>query len=403
MLDAPVLSVTDLNKTANHLLSQYFDECLVEGEISELKQYRSGHMYFTLKDASATIRCVLFRGSQFGLKFLPQNGDQVIVSAKLNIYQERGDLQLIINKLELNGQGQLQQQFLKLKAELDKAGLFASAHKLSLPEHPQHLGIISSTDGAALQDILKVLRRRQPMLPITVYATQVQGTQAPKQLLQAVKAANLDQHCDVLILARGGGSIEDLWAFNDKNLAQAIYNSTIPIIAGIGHETDFTIADYVADLRAATPSTAAEIVSLNQTELLTKLDNIAMRLINLMHQKLNSLEHKLVQSNTQLQHLSPSKKLQQSQIRLAHAAELLHKVIHNKLQAAKLQLSALAGKLDLVSPLATLQRGFAIVQDTEQSLVKSIDQVNIKANLTITLQDGHLDCQVQHKAKKTLF
>lgn len=418
-----IFSVAELNLEAAKTLDQHFGECLVQGEISELKQYRSGHMYFTLKDERASIRCVLFRGKQFGLAFLPQDGDHVLIRARLSIYPERGDFQIIVNHIELAGEGDLQQQFLALKDKLDKAGLFDSELKRTLPAYPKHLGIITSPDAAALQDILNVLKRRFPALPITVYASLVQGAEAPNQLIKAIQQANHDKTCDVLILARGGGSIEDLWAFNNEQLAYAIYDSQIPIVSGVGHETDITIADWVADVRAPTPSAAAELISPDQNALLQRIQTLMQQAERILSYQLTKQKHRFStlqqglnqqhprrQLQFKAQHLdnltqrlflcSPAKKVSIYNESIAAHGEILSKVIHRQLQTHKMQLAALADKLNLVSPLNTLSRGYAIAE-YQGNILKSIESVDLHDDITITLQDGTLTCQVMQKIKKT--
>ena len=418
-----IFSVAELNLEAGKTLEQHFGECLVQGEITELKKYRSGHIYFTLKDERASIRCVLFRGKQFGLSFLPQDGDQVLVSAKLSIYQERGDFQIIVNHMELAGEGDLQQQFLALEDKLEKAGLFDHELKRTLPAFPKQLGVITSPDGAALQDILSVLKRRYPMLPIKVYASLVQGEQAASQLIKALNQANQDGLCDVIIIARGGGSIEDLWAFNNEQLAHAIYNSQIPIIAGVGHETDTTITDLVADVRAATPSAAAERVSPDTPSLLRQLNTAQQQLTYKIDKRLDQYKNQLQQLqyrlNSQhptnqlqrqsqhldmltqrLSHCSPKKKIKQNKEQVLVHAEILNKTIHRKIKLEQQRFISLTEKLNLVSPLATLSRGFSITKK-DNNIIKSVDFIEVQDNLSITLQDGEINCQVIQKTKKS--
>lgn len=435
-----IFSVSELNTAVADLLERHFGEVLVQGEITGLKKYSSGHMYFTLKDPQASIRCVLFRGKQFGLTFIPGDGDQVSLRANLSIYQERGDFQLIVNKMEHSGQGNLQEQFLLLKQKLAQAGLFDTALKRPLPAFPQHLGIITSPDGAALHDVLTVLKRRYPRLPVRIYASQVQGNAAPQQLIRAIQYANQEHCCDVLLLTRGGGSLEDLWAFNDEGLAQAIYDSRIPIVSAIGHEVDFTIADYVADKRAPTPSAAAEMISPNQADLLSHLTHLSKRLTKQIQQRLQYAQLFVQQQHTKLKH--PSHRLQ---LKLQHLDTLglqLQQLIHNRLKCTRnslrqvisqiqfhspqqrivklnerlicinfalskhisqsleqrqKHLATLAAKLDVISPLSTLQRGYSIAQNKTRHIISSIHQIKVNDKFDLQLTDGKLHCNVLSK------
>ncbi|MDF2690472.1 MAG: xseA [Gammaproteobacteria bacterium] len=368
----------------------------------------------------------------------PQNGQHVTVLATVSLYPERGDYQLLVEHLQLAGEGLLQQRYEALKRKLAEAGLFDTEHKKPTPIFPKRIGLITSKTGAALQDILSVLKRRCPLIPIALYPCQVQGEQAAPQLIQAINQANEDPICDVLILSRGGGSIEDLWAFNSEQLAYAIFNSKIPIVSAVGHEIDFTIADFVADKRAPTPSTAAEMISPDQLELAAQLNRIQLHFEQ-------SLRRKLLHAQQHLQHLSkrlahPAQKLYHRTQKLDDLSELLLKIIHNLLERRKYELklhfSRLnhcnpsdqverfntkishikqslehsmqltlknkrdvfvnnAEKLHTLSPLATLQRGYAIVQNEKNALITQAKQIKIGDKIKVTLSEGVLDCQVK--------
>lgn len=282
--DLPALTVSQLNRQIRFWLENDVGEVAVLGELSNLSKPNSGHFYFTLKDASAQLRCVYFRNYHSLESRHFKDGQQVLAQGKLSLYEARGDYQLIVHSLSDAGLGELYRQFEALKAKLQSQGLFDAGRKKEVPRFPSIIGVITSSTGAALQDILTTLARRYPLATVKVYASEVQGKEASKQLIRAIDKANHDNQVDVLILARGGGSIEDLWAFNNEQLALAISNSQIPIVTGIGHETDFTIADFVADLRAATPTAAAEAVTPNQLELITALQLLERRAISLMGQ-----------------------------------------------------------------------------------------------------------------------
>lgn len=268
-----IFTVSRLNQTVRLLLEREMGQVWISGEISNFSQPSSGHWYFTLKDDNAQVRCAMFRNSNRRVTFRPQHGQQVLVRANITLYEPRGDYQIIVESMQPAGEGLLQQKYEQLKAQLTAEGLFEQKHKQALPSPAHCVGVITSKTGAALHDILHVLRRRDPGLPVIIYPTAVQGDDAPGQIVRAIALANARQECDVLIVGRGGGSLEDLWSFNDERVARAIFASQIPIVSAVGHETDVTIADFVADLRAPTPSAAAEIVSRNQQELLRQLQS----------------------------------------------------------------------------------------------------------------------------------
>lgn len=273
-----IYTVSRLNQTVRLLLEQEMGQVWISGEISNFSQPSSGHWYFTLKDDTAQVRCAMFRNSNRRVAFRPQHGQQVLVRANITLYEPRGDYQIIVESMQPAGEGLLQQQYEQLKQKLSAEGLFDPIHKQSLPAPARQVGVITSKTGAALHDVLHVLQRRDPSLPVIIYPTAVQGADAPLQIVRAIELANLRDECDVLIVGRGGGSLEDLWSFNDERVARAIFTSKIPVVSAVGHETDVTIADFVADLRAPTPSAAAEIVSRNQTELLRQIQSQQQRM-----------------------------------------------------------------------------------------------------------------------------
>ena len=274
-----VLTVGELNRAIAESLQEHFDTVWVSGEISNFKAYDSGHWYFSLKDEEGQIRCVMFRGRNGQVGFMPQSGDLVEVGASLGLYVPRGDVQLTVQVMRKAGLGGLYEAFLKLKEKLAKAGLFAEEAKQAIPTHPRAIGIITSPQAAALKDVLSTLARRAPHIPLVIYPTLVQGPEAPAGIIAALKAANVEAEVDVILLVRGGGSIEDLWAFNDEQLAYALADSTIPVVSGVGHETDFTIADFVADARAPTPTGAAELAAPRRDQLLNELASFQQALL----------------------------------------------------------------------------------------------------------------------------
>lgn len=434
-----ILTVSELLAQCRHTLETEFAWVQLEGEISNLTKPRSGHWYFILKDAHAQVRCCMFRNANLRVKFAVTDGLQVLVKARVSLYEARGDFQLIAETMEPAGQGRLQQQFEQLKQQLQQQGLFDAAHKRSLPTIVQRLGVITSPSGAAIQDVLSVLKRRFPALPVTLYPSLVQGKEAVAELIHAIQLANQQADCDVLLLTRGGGSLEDLWCFNDPQLAQAIYNSQIPIVSAVGHEIDFTIADFVADLRCATPSAAAETLSPDRQQLLRQLQQLQQSLQHKVQQHLQRQQTALrhVEQRLQLQH--PERRLQQAQQRMDELTLRLQQRHKSLLQPAqqgvttlierlfraspqqhiqttqqkqqqllqqlqqrfaqqlerKQQRFALAAQqLHTLSPLATLGRGYSLCK-TDNTVISSIQQVQPGMTVQTQLQDGVFESLVQ--------
>lgn len=435
MQSTTIYSVTQLNGLARQLLETNFNQIWLTGEISNFTQPVSGHWYLTLKDENAQVRCAMFRMKNSRVTFHPQNGVQVLVRASVSLYEPRGDYQLIIEAMHPAGEGLLQQKFDALKMKLAAEGLFAQHLKKRLPDFPKRIGIITSATGAALQDILNILARRDPSLGIVIYPTPVQGTEATAELVQMIELANLRREVDVLIVGRGGGSLEDLWCFNEEAVARAIFNSALPIISAVGHETDVTIADFVADLRAPTPSAAAELVSRDQEELLQQLfykkQRLEMAIDRLLHNWRQRLQHQItrlhnqhprnqlhLQANkaTQLRHrleLAMQHQLEKTQQNLTALARRLKtnplpyrlyslrqktaqlKVrlnlsIDRELKHRQNQLAGLAGKLDGLSPLKTLARGYSITEDMQGIPLNSIRQVQPNMRIKTRFIDGEI-------------
>ena len=388
-----IFTVTELNVAARNILEDNFAAITVTGEISNLACPASGHMYFTLKDNRAQIRCALFRMQARKLNFIPEDGMQVQVTAKVSIYPDRGDYQLIVHGMQLNGEGALRIEFEKLVKKLELAGLFAKEHKLELPFMPQHIGIITSPTGAAVRDILTILKRRCPIVPITIYPTAVQGTNAPQEIIHALQLAQQHQQCDVLIIGRGGGSLEDLWAFNNEQLAQAIFDCKLPIISAVGHEVDITISDLVADIRAPTPSAAAELIAPEQATLMAKIQELTTYLINNMQQKFQNAAQKLDWLSKRLR--NPTQQLQEYNLRLQALTRQLHNNIDKNLVYAKQLLNYNMRALDTISPLATLTRGYSIVTNTQNNkIITDAGEIKPQDELHIKLAKGSINCKV---------
>ncbi len=438
-----VHSVSDLNQLVRSLLEDAFPPLWIEGEISNFACPSSGHWYFTLKDANAQVRCAMFQGRNRILNFQPKNGMQVLIRAKIGLYEARGEYQLIADFMEAAGDGALRRAFEILKAKLAAEELFDPKFKKSIPSLPKKIGVVTSPTGAAIRDILSVLKRRFPNIPIIIYPTAVQGITAAPQIVKAIQIANLRKECDVIILARGGGSLEDLWPFNEEIVARAIFASELPIISAIGHEIDFTIADFVADQRAPTPSAAAELASPDQLEWLQQLNNIYIALIRqiellinkqqqtllgltkrLRHpgqrlqdraQRLDDLEQRLRIALTNHLHRkqatlnelsakiyqhNPQFKLKLLQTQQTNLLQRLRQTLQQNLQNKQLQLANISRALDAVSPLATLARGYAIVTSSATGkILHDTNQVKIGDGINIQIEQGQLNCTVEEIIK----
>lgn len=357
-LDLPrrdIYSVTRLVREARAVLEASFPLLWVQGEISNLSRPASGHLYFSLKDELSQVRCALFRNERLRLRFEPGNGQMVLGRVRISLYEPRGDFQLIVEHLEPAGEGALRQAFERLKQKLALEGLFDAAHKAQLPRFPQQVGVITSPSGAALRDVLSVLQRRHPGLGVILYPAQVQGTGAVEELIRALQSANRRAECDVLILCRGGGSLEDLMAFNDERLARAIFASRLPVVTGIGHEIDFSIADFVADQRAPTPSAAAELVSPNRTEWLHRLIALDQRSYRAMRLWLHRLESRRQQLDQRLARGHPRQRLQQGSQRLDELDRRLANSLSTRLLGLRLRLAAVEARLAAQHPGVRLE------------------------------------------------
>ncbi|MDD5462714.1 MAG: exodeoxyribonuclease VII large subunit [Methylococcales bacterium] len=436
-----ILTVTQLNRATSQLLGEYFPNILVEGEISNLSTPSSGHLYFSLKDAHAQVRCAMFRTQQRRLAFRPENGKHVVVKAQVSLYEPRGDFQLIVEHIEEAGDGALRRAFEALKLKLSEEGLFDIARKRSFPALPKSVGVITSPSGAAIRDILTVLRRRFPALPVIIYPVSVQGNNAKYEIVRAIALANEQKQCDILILGRGGGSLEDLWAFNEEMVARAIYASAIPIISAVGHETDITIADFVADLRAATPSAAAEHATPDQQEWLSRFVHLEARLQQQMQRKLSQKQQSLVWLSKRLQQQHPGQKLarnaqridelelrlsQAMQTRLRHSKGLVEAItaklwqhnpavpinnykqkqdylnkrliaaIRHRLEQLNQRLLNNSQTLHAVSPLATLNRGYALViRQTSGEIIRSTVQLKPGDKVKTRLAEGRFISRIE--------
>ncbi len=434
-----IYSISQLSTEAKELLEGTFPLIWVEGELSNFSSPNSGHWYFSLKDNQSQIRGAMFRMRNMHIPFQPKNGLQVLIRARVSLYTARGDFQLIVEHMEEAGDGALRRAYEQLKSQLQREGLFESRDKQKIPAHPQRIGIITSPTGAAIRDILHTLKRRAPSIPITIYPAAVQGEQAPEQLIDALQQAIDEKRCDTLIIGRGGGSMEDLWAFNNEALARAIYHSPIPVISAVGHEIDHTICDFVADQRAPTPSAAAEMASpdhavwqqqlqqikqrlarsaLNQItprqqqlswlrqrlrhpqqliiEQSQQIDDREQQLNRLIKQTINQKQQQLEWLTARIQQKSPSHQLAHYQHHFEQLRERLNNSGKQQLSERKQRLRQQAHQLNAVSPLATLSRGYSIVTDPQDgTVIQSSEQVNAGDKINIQLNKGRISATIE--------
>ncbi|SHH32974.1 exodeoxyribonuclease VII large subunit [Ferrimonas marina] len=440
-MNANILTVSALNRQVKSTLEQNWSRVWLTGEISNLATPASGHIYFTLKDDRSQIRCAMFRSRAGRLTFRPEHGMQVLVRANVTLYEPRGDMQLLVESMQPAGDGLLQQQFDALKMRLAGEGLFAQEAKQPLPDNIRKLGVITSPSGAAIRDVLSVLKRRDPTLEVVIYPSLVQGAEAVENLIAMLRTADERDEVDCLLLTRGGGSLEDLWCFNDERLARAIYEARLPIVSAVGHEVDTTISDYVADLRAATPSAAAELLSRDsshhrqqlmqqqqrlgqaftshlrhqrhalallqsrleathpRTQLSThsqRLDELSLRLERAMQTRLLHAGHAQQRLSQRLEHQHPAPRIQRSGQQVTELQHRLKRATDGLVGRARLQLQSQVAALDAVSPLAVLSRGYSILQDESGNTIKDAGQVSPGQSLSARLHRGSLALTVEH-------
>lgn len=398
-MEQQILSITQINEYIRSRMEAdpMLGSVAVRGEISNYKIYPSGHHYFTLKDEGGALRCVMFKGSAMRLRFRPENGMKVIAMGKISVFPRDGAYQLYCASMAMDGIGDLYAAFEQLKARLAEQGLFDPAHKKSLPKYPGIIGIITSSAGAAVHDMLRILRKRYPLTQVRLFPVRVQGGEAPAEIAGAIRYANRHKLADLLIVGRGGGSIEDLWAFNDERVAHAIYQSEIPVISAVGHEPDVTISDFVADLRAATPSNAAELGVPDQDALRQSLDSMHAAMANMLTRQIRA-------GRQQLKTLSDSPALR-SPVSYFDQRRKNVELLKNRLLAAQTQnverkkrrFVEQTARLDAMSPLKVLTRGYAMAQTQDGMVLKSVCQVELGERVEITLSDGKLSATVMEK------
>ncbi|HBY86518.1 MAG TPA: exodeoxyribonuclease VII large subunit [Colwellia sp.] len=438
-----ILQISELTKKVRFILESELNTVWLTGEVSNFIAASSGHWYLSLKDAKSQVKCAMFKGSNRRVRLstggTPSNGQQVLVRAKVSLYEPRGDFQLIIEHMEDAGTGLLRQQFEQLKNKLHAQGVFDLSRKKPLPEHINCVGIVTSPTGAAVKDILTVLKRRNPNIKAIIYPSLVQGDYAQGDICHAIESANSRNECDVLIVGRGGGSLEDLWPFNEESVVHAIYNSALPIISAVGHEVDTTLSDYVADLRAPTPSAAAELVSSDSSELLNQLlmlkqrlvkaqqskldylsnetnylqhrlsqvhpeqqlqlqqqkaDELSLRLKLVMKRNIEQLQSKPVQLRQRLLQQSPIKTIQLQQEHVSQNAHRITQAMQNSLQHNSENFVHLIEQLQLVSPLATIARGYSVARNSKNEVISKVAQVKVNEEISVQLSDGSIKAKV---------
>ena len=439
MAEQHILQVSELTRKVRFILESELNTVWLTGEISNFVAAGSGHWYLSLKDSKSQVRCAMFKGNNRRVRLSPRNGQQVLVRAKVSLYEPRGDFQLIIEQMEDAGEGLLRQQYDQLKNKLNALGVFSQSHKKAIPEHIQSVGVITSPTGAAVKDIISVLKRRNPRINVIIYPALVQGEYACNDICHAIVQASSRQECEVLIVGRGGGSLEDLWPFNEESVVHAIYDSNLPVISAVGHEVDTTLSDYVADLRAATPSAAAELVASDSSELIDKISVLEQRLtqavsrkIHTVQQQQNHLQHRLAQVHPEQQLLVQQQKHDELSLRLTNVIQRLMtqskqqpnnlqqrlmqlsplKIITNQQEQIKKQeqrlISALQNnvqhkrdsfinlieQIQLVSPLATIARGYSISRNKDNEVINSVSQVVLHEEITIQVTDGEIKAKV---------
>ena len=403
-MEQKILSVTELNQLVRGKLERDPDlqSVCIRGEISNYKLYPSGHHYFSLKDPESAIRCVLFRGSAASLRFRPENGMQVLAVGRVSLYPRDGSYQFYCTRLLPDGAGDLSVAFEQLKQKLFQEGLFDPAHKKQLPAFPHRVGIVTSPAGAAVHDMLRILGKRYPLSRVILLPVRVQGAEAPGEIARAIDYANAHAIADVLIVGRGGGSIEDLWAFNDEGVSRAIFRSRIPVVSAVGHEPDVTISDFTADLRAATPSNAAELVAPDQSELRAALEGMRASMLASMRQRLTRSRQQLTGLSASPMLRNPMNYLQERRLRLDKLTGDFRRVGTRLLQARRQGLIRLSASLDAMSPLKVLARGYSMTADADGRLISSVTEVSPGQSLTILVSDGRIRAAVERTEGETI-
>ena len=391
MIDS-IYTVSDVNRIIKQMIETRADffNIQLRGEVSNFRKYASGHCYFTLKDKNSVIKAVMFRGRASELKFLPKDGDQVLAIGRIGVYERDGIYQLYVDIMIASGAGDLMVAYEKLKQKLEKEGLFSSARKREIPAQPQKIGIITSQSGAAIHDIITVSKRRSPGVKLVFFPVKVQGEDAGLEIVKAINFMNKHKLADVLIVGRGGGSIEDLWAFNEERVVRAIASSEIPVVTAIGHETDFTLADFAADRRAATPSQAAEIVVPNVWELIRHLEQLNQRNIRAVTALVERNESKILEISNSLVFKEPDRWLADKKIAVDNCLNRIFLSMNRIQQEFEHKYALLVTRLDASSPLNIMSRGYSIARKADGTIIKTIDAINIGESIETVTKDGFI-------------
>ena len=397
-----VYTVKQVNSYIKNMFTQDFmlNRIYVKGEVSNCKYHTSGHIYFSLKDESGTIACVMFAGQRSGLSFHMREGQQIIVLGSVNVYERTGSYQLYAQEIRLDGEGTLYEKYQMLKQELEEMGMFAPEYKKAIPRYAKRIGVVTAPTGAAVRDIMNISARRNPYVQLLLYPAQVQGEGAKESIVRGIRMLET-KDVDVIIVGRGGGSIEDLWAFNEECVARAIFDCQVPVISAVGHETDVTIADYVADLRAPTPSAAAELAVWDYRQLQGYLDECRLRMNRSMTGTIRINRLRLKELDVKLSYLHPRHKLQDQQQRLTELEEELRTLMRDRVKEARHRLAIQIEKMNGLSPVRKLNQGFSYVEETDGGVVKSIRQVEKGDELTVYVTDGLIRTSVKAVQKKT--
>ena len=398
-MDIKPITVQELNKYIKQKIDgdEYLNSVFVKGEISNFKLHYTGHMYFTLKDENSLIKCIMFKGYTPNLKFMPKDGMKVVVFGSVSVFDRDGVYQIYCKAMREEGMGTLYEEYQKLKAKLEKEGLFEAAHKKKIPMLPKTIGVLTSSTGAVIRDIINVSTRRNPNVHIRLLPVPVQGTGAAEKIADAIEKMNAEKLADVIIIGRGGGSLEDLWPFNEEIVARAIYNSKLPIISTVGHETDFTIADFVSDLRAPTPSAAAELAVPNVGDLVYTISIYQNRYKVALKRRVQLMKMRYEKCMARRVFKEPLQKIHERSIRLDMSIKLINNSIKKKMQTSKSEYIKLVSKLDALSPLKTLARGYSIAENDFGEVISSKDKVNIGDYLSIRFTDGKIKAKVEEK------
>ncbi|PKM59672.1 MAG: exodeoxyribonuclease VII large subunit [Firmicutes bacterium HGW-Firmicutes-4] len=397
VINAKILSVSELNQYLKTLLesNSLLKNLVIQGELSNVKRAASGHLYFSLKDAGSKIDCVMFKNAAIGLKFLPKEGQKVTLRGSLGVYLPSGQYQITARSMEPQGLGDLFQAYLVLKDELEAKGYFDRDHKKKLPEIISRVGLVTSPTGAAVKDMISIIKRRNPLMDIVIYPSLVQGDEAAGNIIKGIRAFNAAQSVDVIIIGRGGGSIEDLWAFNDERLAKVIFESELPIVSAVGHEIDYTITDFVADLRAPTPSGAAELVAEETLSMIRTLVNQKSRLIQTMEAKICRNREALMRMKKEFQRFRPKERIEEIRLHLDLLSDRMIRSLNNRIKTERQQLINVKTRIEAMSPVNVLKKGYVRVTDNKGLPIASVTGLTVDQLVTLHFVDGQAEANIQ--------